>query len=129
MDRICSERAPTIDGFSHRRISFISSREAPHVVAKDFEFVTRFSPGIRVVFRIAALDCLHIFRPRGDIISSDYRFAVFEREPSSLAPSIPPPPGETTDGCTNEADVGRRRGVRPPLHRGPRLGNRPDWDS
>src|SRR5438046_1981570 len=97
--------------------------------AKGFESATRFSRVIRALFRIGVSDCLHIFRPRGDIISSDYRFAVFGREPSSLAFSIRPPPGEITDGCTDEADVRRRHGVRPPLHRGPRLGNRPDRDS
>src|SRR5437016_4329658 len=97
--------------------------------AKGFESATRFSRVIRALFRIGVSDWLHIFRPRGDIISSDYRFAVFGREPSSLAFSIRPPPGEITDGCTDEADVGRRRGVRPPRLRSPRLGNRPDWGS
>src|SRR5439155_14372371 len=59
--------------------------------AKGFESATRFSRVIRALFRIGVSDCLHIFRPRGDIISSDYRFAVFGREPSSLAFSIRPP--------------------------------------
>src|SRR5207237_4484567 len=86
--------------------------------AKGFEGATKFSRGIRALFRIGVSDRLHIFRPRGDIISSDYRFAVFGREPSSLAFSIRPPPGEITDGRTDAADVRRRLVVGPPLQRG-----------
>src|SRR5205809_7530079 len=81
--------------------------------ATGFESATRFSRVIRALFRIGVSDCLHIFRPRGDIISSDYRFAVYGRELSSLAFSIRPPPGEITHVSTADAGLRRLRGVRP----------------